>query len=132
MSASAPEAVPLPCRPIPAAGGYAGGKPHSPLPGSGSREVLLRVMEERNFQLSDFRHIVEISDLHVIKELVKAGCGVTFPLPQGGGAGLEAGALRLVPWPISTWPTSLPSSGGRTASLKRSSASCSALREEPS
>lgn len=66
-------------------------------PGSGSREVLLRVMEERNFQLSDFRHIVEISDLHVIKELVKAGCGVTFLYRRAVERELEASTLRLVP-----------------------------------
>ena len=66
-------------------------------PGSGSREVLLRVLEERNFQLSDFRHIVEISDLHVIKELVKAGCGITFLYRRAVERELEAGTLRLVP-----------------------------------
>ena len=40
--------------------------------GSGSRDVLERVLEERNHHVGDFRHIVEISDLFVIKELVKA------------------------------------------------------------
>lgn len=43
--------------------------------GSGSRDVLERVLEERNHHVGDFRHIVEISDLFVIKELVKADCG---------------------------------------------------------
>ena len=46
--------------------------------GSGSRDVLERVLEERNHHVGDFRHIVEISDLFVIKELVKADCGITF------------------------------------------------------
>ena len=35
-------------------------------------------MLERNFQLSDFRRVVEINDLTVIKQLVEQNCGITF------------------------------------------------------
>ena len=44
----------------------------------GLLQRLERVLEERNHHVGDFRHIVEISDLFVIKELVKADCGITF------------------------------------------------------
>ena len=46
--------------------------------GSGTRDVLVKALEGMNHHLSDFRHIIEISDLFVIKELVKRGCGITF------------------------------------------------------
>lgn len=46
--------------------------------GSGTRDVLVKALEGMNYHLSDFRHIIEISDLFVIKELVKRGCGITF------------------------------------------------------
>lgn len=65
--------------------------------GSGSREVLERVLGERNFQLPDFRRLVEISDLHVIKELVAADCGITFLYRRAVEGELAAGRLRRVP-----------------------------------
>lgn len=46
--------------------------------GSGTRDVLVKALEGMNHHLCDFRHIIEISDLFVIKELVKRGCGITF------------------------------------------------------
>ena len=62
-------------------------------PGSGSRDVLERVLEERNHRVEDFRRVVEISDLYVIKELVKAGCGITFLYRRAVEAELAAGTL---------------------------------------
>ena len=64
--------------------------------GSGSREVLERVLEERNRRVEDFRHLVEISDLFVIKELVKAGCGITFLYRKAVERELAEGTLREV------------------------------------
>ena len=46
--------------------------------GSGTRDVLVKALEGTNHHLCDFHHIIEISDLFVIKELVKRGCGITF------------------------------------------------------
>ncbi len=66
-------------------------------PGSGSREVLVRVLEERNFRPADFRHVIEISDLTIIKELVKADCGITFLYRRAAERELAAGTLREVP-----------------------------------
>ncbi|NCB63995.1 MAG: LysR family transcriptional regulator [Clostridia bacterium] len=66
-------------------------------PGSGSREVLSRVLEERNFQLSDFCHITEISDLQAIKSLTEADCGITFLYRKAAERELTEGRLREIP-----------------------------------
>ncbi|UQT48955.1 LysR substrate-binding domain-containing protein [Flavonifractor plautii] len=63
--------------------------------GSGSRDVLERVLEERH-HVGDFRHIVEISDLFVIKELVKADCGITFLYRKAVEKELAEGSLCQV------------------------------------
>ena len=63
---------------------------------SGSRDVLERVLEERNHHVGDFRHIVEISDLFVIKELVKADCGITFLYRKAVEKELAEGSLCQV------------------------------------
>lgn len=47
-------------------------------PGSGTREVLERCLEEKNYEIDNFDKIAEIGSLHTIKELTKAGCGITF------------------------------------------------------
>lgn len=66
-------------------------------PGSGSREVLVRVLEERNFRPADFRHVIEISDLALIKELVKADCGITFLYRRAAERECAEGSLQEVP-----------------------------------
>ena len=55
--------------------------------------MLERVLEERNHRVEDFGRVVEISDLYVIKELVKAGCGITFLYRRAVEAELAAGTL---------------------------------------
>lgn len=88
--------------------------------GSGSRDVLERVLEERNHHVGDFRHIVEISDLFVIKELVKADCGITFLYRKAVEKELAEGSLCQVALTDFQISMSSPSSGGRTAPLRRS------------
>lgn len=65
-------------------------------PGSGSREVLSRVLEERNFQLTDFGHVTEISDLQAIKSLTERDCGITFLYRKAAERELREGRLREV------------------------------------
>ena len=65
-------------------------------PGSGSREVLERVLGEKGCRFSDFRHIVEIRDLLVIKELVKADCGITFLYQKAVEKELQEGSIQKV------------------------------------
>ena len=58
---------------------------------------LVRVLEGKNLQISDFRHVIEISDLQVIKELVAADCGITFLYRKAVERELSEGTLRRVP-----------------------------------
>ena len=64
--------------------------------GSGTRDVLVKALEGMNYHLSDFRHIIEISDLFVIKELVKRGCGITFLYRKAVEKELAEGSLCQV------------------------------------
>ena len=65
--------------------------------GSGSRAVLERTLEGKNHHLSDFEQLVEVSDLFAIKELVKAGCGITFLYRRAAERELADGTLIQVP-----------------------------------
>lgn len=65
--------------------------------GSGSREVLVRTLEGKNHHLSDFNHLVEISDLYAIKEMVRSGCGITFLYRRAAEEELARGTLKQVP-----------------------------------
>lgn len=65
--------------------------------GSGSREVLVRTLEGKNHHLSDFNHLVEISDLYAIKEMVRSGCGITFLYRRAAEEDLARGTLKQVP-----------------------------------
>ena len=65
--------------------------------GSGSREVLVRVLGGHNYHLSNFKNVVEISDIHVIKELVKEDCGISFLYRKAVEKELEEGTIRQVP-----------------------------------
>ena len=65
-------------------------------PESGTREILERALLERNFQLSDFRRVVEINDLTVIKQLVEQNCGITFLYRRAVERELEEGQPRQV------------------------------------
>lgn len=47
-------------------------------PGSGTREILQRSLEDRNFTIDDFSNVMEISNLNAIKKLVRNNCGITF------------------------------------------------------
>lgn len=64
--------------------------------GSGTRDVLVKALEGMNHHLSDFRHLTEVSDLLVIKELVKGGCGVTFLYRKAVERELADSSLRQV------------------------------------
>lgn len=46
--------------------------------GSGSREVLERGLYEKNYTLDNFKSIIEIGNVNVIKSMVKGGIGLSF------------------------------------------------------
>ncbi len=64
--------------------------------GSGTREVLEKCLEEKNLQVSDFRNVVEISNLSMIKTLVAENCGVTFLYEAAVRKELDERILRKI------------------------------------
>lgn len=46
--------------------------------GSGSRDVLERGLFDKNYTLQNFKNIIEIGNVNVMKELVKNGMGISF------------------------------------------------------
>ena len=57
----------------------------------------MRTLEGKNHHLSDFNHLVEISDLYAIKEMVRSGCGITFLYRRAAEEELARGTLKQVP-----------------------------------
>lgn len=66
-------------------------------PGSGTREVLSRVLEEHNLTLSDFQKTAELGSLNAIKKLVCAGTGISFFYLPVVKEELEKGLLQEIP-----------------------------------
>ncbi|MBE5960783.1 MAG: LysR family transcriptional regulator [Lachnospiraceae bacterium] len=46
--------------------------------GSGTREILERVLNENNRTIYNFKRVIEIGNVSAIKHFVKSGCGITF------------------------------------------------------
>lgn len=63
-------------------------------PGSGTREVLERFLDFHNLNIGDFQRIAEVESLHTIKELTKAGYGITFLYETAVRDELKRGELR--------------------------------------
>ncbi|HIX64133.1 MAG TPA: LysR family transcriptional regulator [Candidatus Mediterraneibacter colneyensis] len=65
--------------------------------GSGTREVLERCLDARNLGIGDFARVMEAGSLQTIKELTKAGCGITFLYGAAVQDELKEGTLRQIP-----------------------------------
>ena len=65
--------------------------------GSGTREVLERCLEAHNLSIQDFAKRMEVGSMQTIKELTKAGCGITFLYEVAVREELEKGALKKIP-----------------------------------
>ena len=65
--------------------------------GSGTREVLERYLDAKNLTVQDFARVTEAGSLQTIKELTKAGCGITFLYEAAVRRELEDGSLRQIP-----------------------------------
>lgn len=62
--------------------------------GSGTREILERHLEERNFKLEDFEYITEIGNIHALKKMVEEKMGITFLYKIAVKKELEQGVLK--------------------------------------
>ena len=65
--------------------------------GSGTREVLERCLNAQNLSVSDFERTAEAGSLQTIKELTKAGCGITFLYGTAVQDELKDGTLIQIP-----------------------------------
>lgn len=65
--------------------------------GSGTRDVLERYLDSQNLSIQDFSRTVEAGSLQTIKELTKAGCGITFLYEVAVRKELEEGTVRKIP-----------------------------------
>lgn len=65
--------------------------------GSGTREVLERCLDAQNLSIRDFGKVMEVGSLQTIKELTKAGCGITFLYETAVRDELKEGALKRIP-----------------------------------
>ncbi len=65
-------------------------------PGSGTREILERILGEKNITIQDFKNLVEISNMNAIKSLVRSNCGITFLYEAAAREEIKAGSLREI------------------------------------
>lgn len=65
--------------------------------GSGTREVLERFLDAQNLSVHDFDCIMEVGSLQTIRELAKAGCGITFLYETAVRKELAEGSLIQIP-----------------------------------
>lgn len=65
--------------------------------GSGTRMILEQILEERGLSVSDFKRTAEIGNMQTIKELIAAGCGITFLYRSAVRRELEEGTIREIP-----------------------------------
>ncbi len=65
-------------------------------PGSGGREILERSLKRSNLDVSDFRGLLEIGDMNVLKQMLLLGCGVAFLYRAAVSEELARGRLRAL------------------------------------
>ena len=66
-------------------------------PGSGNREIISRALSRGNLSVQDFRSVIEVSDMNVLKEMLLLGCGVGFLYQAAARPEIEQGKLREIP-----------------------------------
>ena len=59
--------------------------------------MLERYLDAKNLTVQDFARVTEAGSLQTIKELTKAGCGITFLYEVAVREELEKGALKKIP-----------------------------------
>ncbi|WP_422487304.1 LysR family transcriptional regulator [Gudongella sp. DL1XJH-153] len=64
--------------------------------GSGSREVLERGLAERNYSLDDFREVIRIGNVNLMKKMVRDGLGISFMYEDAVQDEINEGSLVRV------------------------------------
>lgn len=65
--------------------------------GSGTREVLERKLSAHGYDIHDFDHVIEISNMSTIKMMLTHGCGISFLYEAAVKKELETGVLVQLP-----------------------------------
>lgn len=66
-------------------------------PGSGNREIIARALSRENLAVEDFRTVLEVSDMNVLKQMLLLGCGVGFLYQVAARPQMERGELQAIP-----------------------------------
>lgn len=64
--------------------------------GSGTREVLEKILAEQGLSIQDFKNVLEIGNISVIKVLAEEGCGITFLYQAAAEQEIKAGRLKKI------------------------------------
>ena len=65
-------------------------------PGSGTRNILERALALSNYSTSDFRHFIQVENMHAIISLMENDCGITFLYKAAVVSGLESHSLKTI------------------------------------
>ncbi len=65
--------------------------------GSGTRDILEQSLAARGLHISDFRHYIEVENMHTIIGLLKRDCGISFLYRIAVEEELQKGILREIP-----------------------------------
>lgn len=65
-------------------------------PGSGTREILERFLSDANHSVDEFTNQISIGNMHVIIDLIRADCGITFLYRKAIDQFLEDGSLKII------------------------------------
>lgn len=64
--------------------------------GSGTRNIFVKYLEAKGMRPQEFHGVIEAGGIHLIKELVKNGDGITFLYETAVKEELLSGALREI------------------------------------
>lgn len=65
--------------------------------GSGTREILERILKENNLSIKDFENSIEIGNMNAIKYLVQENMGITFLYEAAVEEELKKGTIKTIP-----------------------------------
>jgi DNA-binding transcriptional LysR family regulator len=66
-------------------------------PGSGTRDILEQALYNQNISANDFKRIIEIGNMNVIKELCHQSIGITFMYREAIKKEISQGYLKEIP-----------------------------------
>lgn len=93
-------------------------------PGSGNREIIRRALSRENRAVEDFRSVIQVSDMNVLKNCCCWAAGWDFSIRLRLSLSWDRGFCGLFPWRIFRRAMISPSCGVRAASSPSGTGSC--------